>query len=108
MTGGLEWLVNGYETSALSVQMQGKANSGGHMLDTQNSLSNFNIGEMKFPDGKIGEQIARGKNWLEENAAQMEVDAVKKDPDPKADVPPKIPLPRPVRPKVHLRKAPPR
>jgi carbonic anhydrase len=55
-TGRLEWLVNGYQTlgsapSALNQLVQ-RAES---TFDALKPLAGFNLGEMKFPDLKIGE-----------------------------------------------------
>ncbi|HZR21151.1 MAG TPA: carbonic anhydrase [Verrucomicrobiae bacterium] len=55
-TGKLEWLVNGYETlgarpSAWTQLVQ----TAGQTIDALQPLTGFNLGEMKFPETKIGE-----------------------------------------------------
>jgi carbonic anhydrase len=59
-TGKLEWLVNGYETLGSGVPRgtqitQPAAGTVAGMLDALKPLAAFNFGEMKFPEGKIGE-----------------------------------------------------
>jgi carbonic anhydrase len=55
-TGKLEWLVNGYQTlgSAASPWNQ-LAQAAQPEVDALKPLTAFNLGEMKFPEGKIGE-----------------------------------------------------
>jgi carbonic anhydrase len=56
VTGKLEWLVNGYETLGTgSVRNNQITQPGGGLVDALKPLAGFNIGEMKFPEGKIGE-----------------------------------------------------
>jgi hypothetical protein len=58
-TGRLEWLVNGYETLGSGEARAGQATqSGGGLVDELRGLSAFNLGEMKFPEGKIGEMAS--------------------------------------------------
>jgi carbonic anhydrase len=66
-TGKLEWIVNGYEM--LQTQSQSAAN---HFpqLSAFNSLGNFDIGEMKFPETKIGELATKTGNWISAEVAQ--------------------------------------
>src|SRR2546423_798686 len=64
-TGKLESLVNGYQTGQT---MTGKWNevvqSTSHTLDALKSLAEFKMGEMKFPETKIGEVIGKAEEWL--------------------------------------------
>ena len=55
-TGKLEWIVNGYEAPAThGSQVHLEAKLGGkEVLDMNLKLPDFNIGEMKFPEFKIG------------------------------------------------------
>jgi carbonic anhydrase len=119
-TGKLEWIVNGYD--ALQSQQQ----SANHFpqLSAFNSLGNFDIGEMKFPETKIGELAAKTGNWISAEVAQTlakageEIQNVapvvesaatvvkqaseyaeKHWPKPPA-LPPKIPVPPPIRPRI--------
>ena len=52
-SGKLEWIVNGYNT--LPGQQQQSATGNFPQLSAMNSLKNFEMGEMKFPETKIGE-----------------------------------------------------
>src|ERR1051325_4855888 len=55
-TGKLEWLVNGYQTLALPAGPQALGQKiGQKVMDVLPSLPSFHIGEMKFPEMKIGE-----------------------------------------------------
>ena len=105
-TGKLEWLVNGYQAlETLGSRLQEVAKSAGQTVDALKSLTDFNIGEMKFPETKIGETVTRGVNWLSEKTHQLEAAVSEKPPEPKPALPPKIPLPPPIRPRIHLRKS---
>ena len=103
-TGKLDWLVNGYQTlDTLSSRWQEVAKSAGHTVDALKSLTDFNIGEMKFPETKIGEIVTRGENWLSEQMHQLGTQSPPVPAEPKpAATQPKIPLPPPIRPRVHL------
>src|SRR5438552_2268240 len=103
-TGNLDWLVNGYQTlETLSSHWQEVAKSAGHTVDALRSLADFKIGEMKFPETKIGESITHAEDWLSEKAHQMENMTPEAPSKPEASVPPKLPLPPPIRPRIHLR-----
>src|SRR5882724_6493148 len=63
-TGKLEWVVNGYQ--ALDTVVAVKAQSIGHAdesIDAMKSFTAFKMGEMKFPDTKIGELATGAKTW---------------------------------------------
>src|SRR6185503_19350650 len=54
-TGKLEWVVNGYQTFAtMSDKWNEVVKSGGETLDKLKAITDFKIGEMKFPETKIG------------------------------------------------------
>jgi len=70
-TGKLEWVVNGYETLQASVpptlpKMDFAA------LGTTGSFKDFVMGEMKFPETKIGEAAISAKDWLSKEAGKIE------------------------------------
>jgi hypothetical protein len=96
--------------------------SAGETVDKLKSLTDFNIGEMKFPETKIGETVARAEDWLSQKigtlaaqpagtepaaetpaarpsiAKQVVHYAEKHWPTPApSKPPPKIPLPPPIR-----------
>lgn len=55
-TGKLEWLVNGYETLASSLSPWNQlAQAKDSAVDALTHLAEFKLGEMKFPESKIGE-----------------------------------------------------
>jgi carbonic anhydrase len=64
-TGKLEWVVNGYHAldSVTSARAAG-VKLVDESVDSLRSLAAFKIGEMKFPDTKIGDIATQGKNWL--------------------------------------------
>jgi len=103
-TGKLDWLVNGYQTlETFGSRWQEVVKSAGHTVDALKSLTDFKIGEMKFPETKIGEIVTRGENWLSEQVHQIGTHplATPAEPQPPA-TPPKIPQPPPIRPRVRL------
>ena len=107
-TGKLDWLVNGYQAlETLGSRWQEVVKSAGHTMDALKSLTDFKIGEMKFPETKIGEIVARGENWLSEQVHQIGAHplATPAEPQPPA-TPPKIPQPPPIRPRVRLGRSP--
>jgi carbonic anhydrase len=125
-TGRVEWLVNGYQALDLMGARPGVAAPLGQPTDTLTSLGDFKIGELKFPDAKIGDTVAPAKDWLSGQvhppAAQPAARAEPATPPSapwvkasfeswrreqereKAAIPPKIPVPPPYRPKLNLPK----
>ena len=110
-TGRLEWIVNGYDAWQ-TLPGPGDAIKGtGPMAEALGSFAAFNLGEMKFPEAKIGEVVAKAEDWLSQKIGQLEVKpsqpAAPAAPAPQVPhlpaapvVPPKIPLPPPIRPKI--------
>ena len=126
-TGRLEWLVNGYQTFAtMSGQWNEVVKSAGQTVDAMKPLGDFNIGEMKFPETKIGETVTKAEDWLSKKIADLEVKpssapgapaippaagaAARKLVEmagkhwPQPPVPPKIPVPPPIRPRMTIPK----
>jgi carbonic anhydrase len=106
-TGKLEWLVNGYQNwETRSEQWNEAVKSAGHTVDMMKSLTDFQIGEMKFPETKIGEAVVKAEDWLARKVGQLEIKPappVPPTPAPSAQ-PPKIPTPPPLRPRMHIRR----
>lgn len=103
-TGKVDWLVNGYQTvDTLSARWNEVVRSAGQTVDALKPLTDFNIGEMKFPETKIGEIVTKTQDWLKDKVQQLEI---KPPVTPTAGQapPPKIPLPPPIRPRVLTRK----
>jgi carbonic anhydrase len=68
-SGQLEWLVNGYQafasTAAGTASPTGKVlRQADETLETLGRIGNIAIGEMKFPDTKIGEMVKTGQDWV--------------------------------------------
>ena len=134
-TGKLEWLVNGYQSfETMSSRWNEAVKSAGQTVDALKSLADFKIGEMKFPETKIGETVVKAGDWLAKNLEQIEVKpsetpaapsklqtaanaagqlidtAVKYWPRPEQKAPPpppappKLPLPPPIRPRLHMKR----
>jgi carbonic anhydrase len=106
-TGKLEWLVNGYQNlGTMSDRWNETVKSAGHTIDMMKSLTDFKIGEMKFPETKIGETVTKAGDWLEKKVEQMQIKPappVPPSPAPPAQ-PPKIPMPPPIRPRMPIRR----
>jgi hypothetical protein len=100
----LEWVVNGYEARQLSVAPV--KNDFSKLTDASNEelgagpMAGFHFGEMKFPESKIG--AASVKIGVPESGpATPPPVGLRLEPLPSAPVlPPKIPTPPPIRPRV--------
>lgn len=110
--GKLEWIVNGYENwGGMAGQWNEVVKSAEQTVDMLKSLPEFKIGEMKFPETKIGEAVVKGEDWLQKNLEKLEIKPVETastPPPPASEVkqgePPKIPVPPPLRPRMHIRR----
>ena len=72
-TGKVEWLVNGYQTlDTMGARLNEVAASAGHTLDALKSLTDFEVGGIKFPETKIGETVAKAEDWLSGKVHQLE------------------------------------
>jgi len=104
-TGKLEWIVNGYQpVENLSSRWQEVVKSTEHTVDALKNLADFKIGEMKFPETKIGEAVTKAGDWVAEKVHKLEMKPVRPPPENPPAVPPKIPNTPPLRPRIHLRK----
>ena len=128
-TGKLDWIVNGYQT--LETGASRTAALANPIGQTTDKLGHFDIGEMKFPETKIGELAAHAEEWLKQKAEQVEAKsaeqvarsaeevtkvaaqaaayAEKRLPRTPAQkqsptLPPKIPIPPPIRPRIIVRR----
>lgn len=73
-TGKLEWLVNGYEKWATMTDKWNQfVQSAGETVDQLKSLTNFNLGEMKFPETKIGETVTKAEDWLTRKVESLQI-----------------------------------
>ncbi len=122
-TGKVEWVVNGYDSiGTVASRWNEVVKSAGQTVDALKALTDFKIGEMKFPETKIGEIVTKAEDWASSKLFQLEVQppaagaeapavqASAGTPPPpvpvgkRALVPPKIPLPPPLRPRMVLRR----
>jgi carbonic anhydrase len=96
-TGKLEWIVNGYEAWRTLPVASAAAKGAGPVSEALGAFAAFNMGEMKFPESRIGESGAKiGTPELRMASAP----AAQPLPDAPV-VPPKIPLPPPIRPRMY-------
>jgi carbonic anhydrase len=131
-TGKVEWLVNGYQTlDTMGARLSEVAASASHTLDALKSLTDFEIGGIKFPETKIGDTVTKAEDWLSGKLHELEgkppqaapaeppgappriplvqatVAAWRREQErKKAAVPPKMPLPPPLRPRLRFQKGP--
>jgi carbonic anhydrase len=106
-TGKLDWLVNGYQAAeSMTTRWNEFVKSAGQTVDKLKSLTDFDIGEMKFPETKIGETVTRAEDWVAQKVQKLEMKPAEPATEKSAPTPPRIPMPPPIRPKVHLRRGP--
>jgi carbonic anhydrase len=67
-TGKLDWIVNGYQTLENAVHASEPAKPIGLAME---KLGHFDIGEMKFPEAKIGELAVKAEGWLKQKGEQI-------------------------------------
>lgn len=116
-TGKLDWVVNGYETLVLhSVPaMPEMPKLDFPKLDALGSFKDFVMGEMKFPETKIGEVAAKVQEQIQDikpviESAQSTAETIadyaeKHWPKPTAAKPPRLPVkPSPIRPRPTFKK----
>ena len=102
-TGKLEWLVNGYQFFQSSSAVPAPENQSAGASASLASLPAFQMGEMKFPETKIGEASSAAAPWMPETHV---VESQSAEPPPKIEPAPKpIPLPPRIRPRPYLQKA---
>ena len=84
-SGRIEWLVNGYSTLGSPTAAPADVGSASGKLD----LPGFNIGEMKFPETKIGDAATRVAPAITHEAPPPDPPAIPAK--PKAPQPPPVP-----------------
>ena len=127
-TGKLDWVVNGYQILETAASHPvAPPDSIGQMTE---KLGHFNIGEMKFPEAKIGEMASHAEGWVKQQAEQIKARAVEEEANASAGVaraagqaaayaekhlprtpgptqpptlPPKIAIAPPIRPRMNVR-----
>jgi carbonic anhydrase len=104
-SGKLEFVVNGYQTlEAVTARWNAVAKSAGQTVDALKGLADFNIGEMHFPETKIGEVVTKAGDWLSEQVKKLEIIPEQKPKHPVIPVPPKIATPLELKRRLPLRK----
>ena len=94
-TGKVEWLVNGYQTlETRGASMNESVASASHRLETLKSLTDVEIGGIKFPDTKIGDTVTKAEDWLSGKLSEIESKLPPAAPAAPPAAPPKIPLVR--------------
>ena len=105
-SGKLEWLVNGYEVlQTSSSKWQEVVRSAGQTVDALRSLTDFKMGEMKFPETKIGEIVTRGEDWLSQQVHKVGGQTAQTTAEGSPPVPEPIPIPPRIRPRIHVRRS---
>jgi carbonic anhydrase len=73
-TGKLEWIVNGYEKwHSMTEKWNEVIGDAEQTMDKMKSLTDFQIGEMKFPDTKIGETVTQAADWLAQKVEKLKL-----------------------------------
>lgn len=90
-TGRLEWLVNGYEKwASMGDRWNDVVKSAGETVDKLKTLADFNIGEMKFPETKIGETVVKATDWFADRIEDLQVRPTEAPPTEAAPPPSKV------------------
>lgn len=104
-SGRLEFVVNGYQTlETVTTRWNAVAKSAGQTVDALKGLADFNLGEMPFPETKIGEVVTKAGDWLSEQVKKLEIKPELKAKHPAVPVPPKIPHPLELKRRLPLRR----
>ena len=73
-TGKLEWLVNGYQSwTTMGDKWNEVVRSAGETVDKLKTITDFKIGEMKFPEMKIGETVTKAEDWLTQKIGSLQM-----------------------------------
>jgi carbonic anhydrase len=99
-SGRLEWLVNGYEQMALRGAASGSSGLGTPVGGAR-PLDEFKIGEMAFPQARIGEVTVQAPSAPQQPEGTPKPPRL---PEKGAEAPPRLPLTPAYRPKFQLRR----
>ena len=103
-SGKLECVVNGYQAlDTATTQSNVVAQMAGRTMDALKGLADFNLGEMRFPDGKIGEVATKAGDWLKEQAKKLESTSEERPKRAAIPVPPRIKAPLELKRRLPLR-----
>jgi carbonic anhydrase len=104
-TGKVEWVVNGYqEMQTMSSRWNQTVQAAGKTVDALKNLTNFEMGEVKFPETKIGETVTKAEDWMAQKLKGMEI----KLPPSNQPAPPPIPPKLPIQPRARIHPGKPR
>ncbi len=128
-TGGLEWLVNGYQVlesigdrwkdmvkpaspagEPISARSDFKIGDAAHaawvssVADGIAARSNFKIGDATAAGAKIGEGVTKAGDWMSQVPPRVRAQPKSATPTAKPATPPKIPLPPPIKPSLRFGK----
>jgi carbonic anhydrase len=104
-SGRLEFVVNGYQTlETVAARWNVVAKSAAQTVDALKGLADFNMGEMHFPETKIGEVVTKAGDWLSEQVKKLEITPEQKIQRPAVPIPPKIPSPLELKRRLPLRR----
>jgi carbonic anhydrase len=103
-TGRVEWLVNGYQALEIMGAQPPLAGLAAQPMDAFKAIGNFDVGEMKFPEAKIGEASPMTNDWLAGKVQPLAATPPPSPPPPAPAPPPKIPIPPPLRPRLRFHK----
>jgi carbonic anhydrase len=93
-TGWVDWVVNGYRpVTAPLPRLEEMPELGREMTNGLKSLSDFQIGEIKFPTSKIGETVTEAADWFSskvQSATQPPTGAPAQKPPAPPPIPPHL------------------
>jgi carbonic anhydrase len=105
-TGKLDWIVNGYQVLDVATPPAPQSLAGlvGAEMGALKSFAEYRLGEMKFPDSKLGDVATQARDWAIKEVGKMQPPTPAPAPQAPPPLhiaptpPPKIPLPPPIRP----------
>ena len=102
-SGRVEWLVNGYEAApSIAAKWNQVVQSAGQTVDALKSLADFNIGEIKFPETKIGEIVSHAGDWASQKLENLQMQQPAPPPAPPGSppIPPRLKAPKELRARI--------
>ncbi len=109
-TGKLDWIVNGYQSfDTVADRFAGALRQADRTLDALEEIGKATVGEIKFPETKVGEAIGTVNEWLAKAEKMMAQAAPPAAPEPQppkpaSAAPPRLPPANPVKFKLDFRK----
>jgi carbonic anhydrase len=73
-SGRVEWIVNGYtHQPGMAEKWNEAVHAASQTVESLKALADFQMGEMKFPETRIGETVTKAGDWLTQKLEQLEV-----------------------------------